>query len=106
MAWGLNPSGNPVAVADRSGDVLLLLDEGGRLKHAVKVNSADHRHDRITLLHCENGELYANVVTTDGQHIVREQIRIYNRIGRCVRTIFDESYTEKTIFLPRNQLFV
>ena len=106
MAWGLNSSGNPVAVADRSGDVLLLLDEGGRLKHAVKVNSADHRHDRVTLLHCENGELYANVVTTDGQHIVREQIRIYNRIGRCVRTIFDESYTEKTIFLPRNQLFV
>ena len=105
MAWGLNPSGNPVAVADRSGEVLLLLDEDGRLKHAVKVNSADHRHDRITLLHAGKDSIYANVITTDGQHIVREQIRVYNRRGRCVRTVFDESYTEKTIFSPRNQLF-
>ena len=28
MAWGTSPSGTPVAVADRSGEVLLLLDEG------------------------------------------------------------------------------
>lgn len=106
MAWGISPSGAPVAVANRSGNVLMILDGKGRLQHAVKVNSADHQHDRITLLHSENDSIYANVVTMDGQHIVREQIRIYNRIGRCVRTIFDESYTEKMIFSPRNQLFV
>ena len=105
-AWGKSPSGVPVAVADRSGSVLMILDEKGRLQHAVKVNSADHQHDRITLLHSENDSIYANVTTMDGQHVVREQIRIYNRMGRCVRTIFDKSYTEKTIFSPRNQLFV
>ena len=61
---------------------------------------------RITLLHAGKDSIYANVITTDGQHIVREQIRVYNRRGRCVRTVFDESYTdEKTIFSPRNQLF-
>ena len=50
MAWGLNPSGNPVAVADRSGEVLLLLDEDGRLKHAVKVSGADVPISREDLL--------------------------------------------------------
>lgn len=106
IAWGTSASGAPVAVADQSGAVLLLLDKGGRLKHAVKVNSADHQHERITLLQAEKDSIYANVITMDDQHIVREQIRIYNRKGRCVRTVFDESYSEKTVFLSRNQLFI
>ncbi|MBQ0080044.1 MAG: MFS transporter [Alistipes sp.] len=106
MAWGTSPSKVPVAVADQSGTVLLILNENGRLRHAVKVKNADHQYDLITQLYAENGSIYANVVTAENQHIVREQIRIYNKRGHYVRTIFDESYTEKTVFSPRNQLFV
>ena len=99
-------SGLPRAIANQSGSVLLLMDDNGKLRRTVKINNADHPHDRISILHVEGDSIYANVVTTEDLHIVREQIRLYNKRGKCVRTLSDRSYPHPTVFDHRNQLFI
>lgn len=102
----MNPSGLPCAVADQTGSVLLLMNNNGKLRHTVKVNNADHPHDRITLLYVSGDSIYANVVTTENQHLVHEQIRLYNKSGRCLRSICERDYRDGKVFYPRNQLFI
>ena len=102
----IDSSGSPRAVADRFGSVLLIMNDDGRLHRTVKINNADHPHDRITMLYAEDEFIYANVVTIENQHIVREQIRLYNKSGKCVRTIIDNAYTDEIVFGSQNQLFI
>lgn len=92
-------------IADRLGSVLLIMDSDGKLQRTVKLNNADHPHDRVSLLHVELDSIYANVLTMADQHIVHEQIRLYDRRGKFVRTISDNSYPHDEIFDHRNQLF-
>ena len=101
-----NETGQPCAIADQSGSVLLIMDDNGQLAHSVKVDNANNPHDRITMLHVEGDAVYANVVTIEGQHIVREQIRQYDKHGKCVRTISNNAYSDGSVFMPRNQSFV
>lgn len=75
-------SGVSRAIADQSGSVLLLMNDKGKLRRTVKINNADHPHERISILHAEGDSIYANVVTTDNMHLVREQIRLYNKRGK------------------------
>lgn len=99
-------SGVSRAIADQSGSVLLLMNDKGKLRRTVKINNADHPHERISILHAEGDSIYANVVTTDNMHLVREQIRLYNKRGKYVRTLSDDAYTDPTVFDHRNQLFI
>lgn len=93
-------------IADRLGTVMLIMDNNGKLQHTVKVNNADHPHDRVSLIHIEQDSIYANVVTMKYQHIVREQIRLYDKRGKYVRTVSDNAYEDDRIFDHRNQMFV
>lgn len=93
-------------IADRMGTVLLITDSNGKLQRTVKVKNADHPHDQVSLIHIERDSIYANVVTMENQHIVREQIRLYDKRGRCERIIGDSTYTDDKIFDHRNQMFV
>lgn len=102
----IGSSGTPRAVVDRFGSVLMIMNDDGRLQRIVKVNNADHPHDRITMLYVEDESIYANVITIENQHVAREQIRLYNKSGKCVRTIIDNAYTDDIVFGNQNQLFI